>query len=305
MDAHELHKAKRAHEDHIASDFRPKAAAFIAPEGVHAIMPAVLVVHDLLKKRRKTTARCLHHGVGKADDLADRAVGINFHAVERDVLRREQVCVLDRDAAFAAEHSGSVPAANGSARARKPPSLCGKGPGKAQENPDRETRDHKRRPRPEEAVFRLEHAQNREPQRHEREDGRIDAHDPAARVGNFELADKGFGVPLTSEDAVFPVPRLFFAHGGLRLVHGARGLERADFRKLHGIFPKQRHAQLQRHRRAERNAPGPNGKHPIHRARKRQYHQHARVVIPQLHHRAHAAQHHVKGDKRLHYHYNE
>ena len=35
------------------------------------------------------------------------------------------------------------------------------------------------------------------------------------------------------------------------------------------------------------------------------YHQHARVVIPKTHHRAHAAQHHIKGDKRLHYHYNE
>lgn len=51
--------------------------------------------------------------------------------------------------------------------------------------------------------------------------------------------------------------------------------------------------------------PAPNGKHPIHRARKRQYHQHARVVIPEAQHCAHAAQHHIKGDKRLHYHYNE
>ena len=305
MDAHELHKAKRAHEYHVASDFRPKAAAFIAPEGIDAVVPAVLVVHDLFKKRRKTTSRCLHHGVSKADDLADRAVGINFHAVERDVLRRKQICVFDCNTSLASEHSGAKPAPDGSARARKPSCLCGKGPGKAQENPDRETRDHKRRPRPEEAVFRLEHAQNREPQRHECEDRCINAHDPAARVGNFELADKGFGVPLTSEDAVFPVPRLFFAHGGLRLVHGARGLERTYFRQPHGILSKKRHAELQGHRRAERNAPGPNGKHPIHRARKRQNHQHARVVIPKAQHCAHAAQHHIKGDKRLHYHYNE
>ena len=112
-------------------------------------------------------------------------------------------------------------------------------------------------------------------------------------------------MPLASEDAVLPVPRLFLAHGSLRLVHGARGLERADFRKLHGILSKKRHAQLQGHRRAERNAPGPNGKHRVHRARKRQNDQHARVVIPKTHHRAHAAQHHIKGDKRLHYHYNE
>ena len=158
MDAHELHKAKRAHEDHVASDFRAEAAAFIAPEGIDAVVPAVLVVHDLLKKRRKTTARCLHHGVGKADDLADRAVGINFHAVERDVLRRKQICVFDCNTSLASEHSGTKPAPDGSARARKPPGLRSKGPGKAQENPDRETRDHKRRPRPEEAVFRLEHA---------------------------------------------------------------------------------------------------------------------------------------------------
>ena len=305
MHAHEFHKPERAHQNHVAANLRAEPAAFVAPEGIDAVVPAVLVVHDFLKQRHKTAARRLHHGVCKADDLADRAVGVDLHAVERDVLRREQVRVFNRNAALAAEHSCPVPAADRRARARKPPCLRGKRAREAQKHARREACNHQRRPCPEEAIFRLQHAQNGKPQRHCRQNRRVDAHHPTARIGNFQLTDKFLRLCVASENAVLAMPRLFLPDRRLRLVHRAGSLERAQLRQLHRILSQQRCTPLQRHRRAERNAPGADGNHRVHRAGNRQHQQHARVVIAKPARRAHAAQRHIPGDKRLHNHYNK
>ena len=192
-------------------------------------MAAVLAVHHLVEQRDKAAARRLHDGGGEADDLADGPVGIDLHAVERDIARREEVLIGDGHGALAAQHARAGPAREGRAVAVEAGGLPLEGTGIAEEQAGRERGQQHGRPGPEEIMLAAERGQHGKRQRQQRERGRIDARAALCGVRHFELRGEGRAVARGAEDAVGIVPGGSFADGAGGRRHAADGLHRAVF----------------------------------------------------------------------------
>ena len=262
-------------------------------------MPSVLIFPDLLEQRDKPAPCRLHHGGGIADDLRHVSVRVDLHAVERHVLRREKIRVLNGNGALTAEITRALPSGDRRAAPAESARKHGKRFRIRDQRTDRKTCQKHRRPRPEKVSSRAKRRQNRQ---HQRQPGRhrsVNAHHAPRGVGKLQLIDELGHICLRTENAVFSVPRLFLPHGCNGPLHRADGAHRLALCRPQLELAPERRRQFERQHRRKRDAPGDQRRNCVQHRHQHRQRQKARVIKLQLEALQNAVQQHVVGKQHL------